>query len=152
MEVMVDPALDSVHLLVTTESQQWRILVEQRSTGYVWGLEDTGPVSVPRDTRVSNGHDMCDDTSAVQRTRLQSIKQMSVDRIANLRTRLAEGRRLLKSRSEAEMSGATSQTRVECVSSDLDSHVYSVQRDLNMQRYYLSGKLLSFFYFNHSKE
>ena len=28
---MVDPALDCVHLLVTTHTQQYRVLVEQRS-------------------------------------------------------------------------------------------------------------------------
>ena len=96
-DIIVDPALDCVHLLVTTTCQQWRILVEQRSTGYVWGCGDIGHMT--RDVS-----DTCDteDTSAVQRTRLQSIKQMSVDRIAILRNRLAEGRRLLKSRSEAE--------------------------------------------------
>ena len=31
LEVMVDPALDCVHLLVTTHTQQYRVLVEQRS-------------------------------------------------------------------------------------------------------------------------
>ena len=31
LEVMVDPALDCVHLLVTTLTQQFRVLVEQRS-------------------------------------------------------------------------------------------------------------------------
>ena len=86
-DIIVDPALDCVHLLVTTSCQQWRILVEQRSTGFVWGCGDTGQVT-------RDNSDTCDqdDTCAVQRTRLQSIKQMSVDRIANLRNRLAEAR------------------------------------------------------------
>ena len=91
VQVMVDSALDCVNLLVTTETQQWRVMVEQRSTGYVWGCAgDLGTCHVapgPQSTRV-NGHEVtCDDTGAVQRTRLQSIKQMSVDRIANLRNR-----------------------------------------------------------------
>ena len=80
MEIMVDSALDSVHLLVTTSLQQWRILVEQRCTGYVWGCGDTcGPNTSPQ-TRVTNGvtcQDAVDDTGAVQRTRLQrGPKQM----------------------------------------------------------------------------
>ena len=87
----MDSALDCVNLLVTTESQQWRVLVEQRSTGYVWGCAgDLATCHVPpspQPTRV-NGHSIeGDDTGAVQRTRLQSIKQMSVDRITNLRNR-----------------------------------------------------------------
>ena len=91
LEVMVDSALDCVNLLVTTESQQWRVLIEQRSTGYVWGcagdLTTCHVPPSPQQTRV-NGHcNEADDTGALQRTRLQSIKQMSVDRITNLRNR-----------------------------------------------------------------
>ena len=140
MEIMVDAALDSVHLLVTTSVQQWRILVEQRCTGYVWGCGDTcgGP---PMSPRVSNGVSTCPDdgdTGAVQRTRLQSIKQMSVDRIANLRHRLAEGRRMLKTRSEVDEAGPGS-ARVECVASDVASSSWSVQRDVSHQNYFLAG-------------
>ena len=136
LDIMVDPALDNVHLLVTTHSSQWRILVEQRSTGYVWGgCEDTCPSIAPV-SRVA-GHETAEESGAVQRTRLQSIKQMSVDRIANLRNKLAEGRRLLKSRSECEgVEGG--QARLECVSSDLNSVTWSVQRD-GTKQYYLSG-------------
>ena len=76
------------------------------------------------------------DTGAVQRTRLQSIKQMSVDRIANLRNRLAEGRRLLKTRAEAGEGGA----RVELVTPDTAAGpLLAVQTDTGSQRYFLSG-------------
>ena len=78
------------------------------------------------------------DTGAVQRTRLQSIKQMSVDRIANLRHRLAEGRRMLKTRSEVDEAGPGS-ARVECVASDVASNSWSVQRDVSHQNYFLAG-------------
>ena len=91
LEVMVDSALDCVNLLVTTDTQQWRVLVEQRSTGYVWGCaRDMGTCHVPpspQQTRANGHSNEGDDTGAVQRTRLQSIKQMSVDRITNLRNR-----------------------------------------------------------------
>ena len=91
LEVMVDSALDCVNLLVTTESQQWRVLIEQRSTGYVWGcagdLTTCHVPPSPQQTRVNGHNNEADDTGAVQRTRLQSIKQMSVDRITNLRNR-----------------------------------------------------------------
>ena len=134
-DIIVDPALDCVHLLVTTTCQQWRILVEQRSTGYVWGCGDIGHVT--RDVS-----DTCDteDTSAVQRTRLQSIKQMSVDRIANLRNRLAEGRRLLKSRSEADETLGMFHAKIECVTQDVENNKLSVHKDIrNQQRYFLAG-------------
>ena len=91
--------------------------------------------------RVSNGVNTCPDdgdTGAVQRTRLQSIKQMSVDRIANLRHRLAEGRRMLKTRSEVDEAGPGS-ARVECVASDVASNSWSVQRDVSHQNYFLAG-------------
>ena len=72
----------------------------------------------------------------MQRTRLQSIKQMSVDRIANLRNRLAEGRRLLKTRAEAGEGGA----RVELVTPDITTGpLLAVQTDTGSQRYFLSG-------------
>ena len=138
MNIMIDNALDSVHLLVTTVSSQWRVLVEQRSTGYVWGQgHDTCHVS----TRVANGHESsgADPEGGQQRTRLQSIKQMSVDRIANLRSRLAEGRRLLKSRSEAELGGG-GQARLECISSDLSQRSWSVQKQTEQQTYVLAGQ------------
>ena len=159
LEVMVDSALDCVNLLVTTESQQWRVLVEQRSTGFVWGcVGDLATCHVPpspQQTRV-NGHntEASDDTGTVQRTRLQSIKQMSVDRITNLRNRsvslaepchhnkpcrLAEGRKMLKSRSECE-EALGGQAKVECVTSDTASSLLSVQTDTSGHRYFIAGQ------------
>ena len=137
MNIMIDNALDSVYLLVTTVSSQWRILVEQRSTGYVWGhCIDTCHVT----SRLANGgHESSngEQEAGQQRTRRQSIKQMAVDRIANLRSRLAEGRRLLKSRSEAEMGG---QARMECISSDISQNKWSVQQQTDQQTYVLAGQ------------
>ena len=39
-----------------------------------------------------------EDQGVMQRSRLQGLKQMSVDKIANIRQRLAEGRRMLRTR------------------------------------------------------
>ena len=158
LEVMVDPALDCVHLLVTTHTQQYRVLVEQRSAtlgschmshvvttltvarsqGYVWGCQGGDSCHAPLPARAPDtaADTEVADTGAVQRTRLQSIKQMSVDRIANLRNRLAEGRRLLKTRAEAGEGGA----RVELVTPDTAAGpLLAVQTDTGSQRYFLSG-------------
>jgi hypothetical protein len=90
----MDPAMDCVHLLISGKDTQWRLLVEQRSTGYVWGSGDCEVVG-----RESRGMAMeQEDQGVMQRSRLQGLKQMSVDKIANIRQRLAEGRRMLRTR------------------------------------------------------
>ena len=73
LEVIMDPAQDCVHLLVTTAQAQWRLLLEQRSLGWVWGGE--GGAGAPP-----------------SRGRLQGLAQLSVEAVAGLRARLAEGR------------------------------------------------------------
>ena len=131
LQVMLDPALDSVHLLVSSGQEQWRVLVEQRSTGYTWGCVDCPP-SPPRQPSLAS-----QDTEVVQRSRLQSIKQLSVDRIANLRHRLSEGRRMLRTRSETEDSGPHS--RPESLAGQFGNTWFTVHRDLQQHKYFLSG-------------
>ena len=86
--------MDCVHLLISGKDTQWRLLLEQRSTGYVWGSgECEGLGREVRGVVVDQ-----DDQGVMQRSRLQGLKQMSVDKIANIRQRLAEGRRMLRTR------------------------------------------------------
>ena len=93
-DVVMDPAMDCVHLLISGKDTQWRLLLEQRSTGYVWGSgECEGLGREVRGVVVDQ-----DDQGVMQRSRLQGLKQMSVDKIANIRQRLAEGRRMLRTR------------------------------------------------------
>ena len=131
LQVMLDPALDSVHLLVSSSQEQWRVLVEQRSTGYTWGCADCPP-SPPRQPSQAS-----QDTEVVQRSRLQSIKQLSVDRIANLRHRLSEGRRMLRTRSETEDLGPHS--RPESLAGQFGPTWFTVHRDVQQHKYFLSG-------------
>ena len=131
LEVMMDSALDSVHLVVSSTNQQWRVLIEQRSTGYTWGCTDCPP-SPPRHTSSAQ------DTEPGQRSRLQSIKQLSVDRIANLRHKLSEGRRMLRTRSETE--DVTAHSRPEVLTGQFGNTWFTVHNDLQQHKYFLSGK------------
>ena len=93
--------MDCVHLLISGQDTQWRLLLEQRSTGYVWGAgECEGLGREPRGVVVDQRGVAVDqeDQGVMQRSRLQGLKQMSVDKIANIRQRLAEGRRMLRTR------------------------------------------------------
>ena len=96
LEVVVDSAMDCVHVILSSTDTQWRVLLEQRSTGYVWSGEGCASEAsfLP-----------CLETAPEEgqtRRRLSGLKQMSVEKIANIRQRLAEGRRLLRTRSESE--------------------------------------------------
>ena len=96
LEVVVDSAMDCVNVIISSTDTQWRLLLEQRSTGYVWSGEGCASEAsfLP-----------CLETAPEEgqtRRRLSGLKQMSVEKIANIRQRLAEGRRLLRTRSENE--------------------------------------------------
>ena len=132
LQVMMDPALDSVRLVVSSSQEQWRVLVEQRSTGYTWGCVDCPP-SPPRQASIASQ----DSPEVVQRSRLQSIKQLSVDRIANLRHRLSEGRRMLRTRSETE--DPAPHSRPESLTAQFGNTWFTVHSDLQPHKYILSG-------------
>ena len=130
LQVMMDSALDSVHLLVSSRQEQWRVLVEQRSSGYTWGCADCPP-SPPRQAASSQ------DNELGQRSRLQSIKQLSVDRIATLRHRLSEGRKMLRTRSETE--DVVPHSRPESLAGQFGDTWFTVHSDLQQHKYILSG-------------
>jgi len=75
----------------------------------------------------------------MQRSRLQGLKQMSVDKIANIRQRLAEGRRMLRTRSESDELGGGMMTKPECLTSQVGNTRIAVQRDIGRDRQFLSG-------------
>ena len=98
LEVLVDGAMDCVHAIISSADCQWRLLLEQRSTGYVWGGEGgEGAAFLPC---LEAGQQQQEEGPT--RRRLSGLRQMSVEKIANIRQRLAEGRRLLRTRSESE--------------------------------------------------
>ncbi|KAJ8917788.1 hypothetical protein NQ315_010694 [Exocentrus adspersus] len=70
-----DNSLETVSLLINGVSgQQWRLVLEHHSTGYVWPPDSNTQV---------------DDST---RSRLYSLKQLGVDKLASLRQRLTEAR------------------------------------------------------------
>jgi len=73
------------------------------------------------------------------RSRLQGLKQMSVDKIANIRQRLAEGRRMLRTRSESDELGNSLMTKPECLTNQVGNTRIAVQKDINHDRQFLSG-------------
>ena len=133
----MDPAMDCVHLLISGKETQWRLLVEQRSTGYVWGSGECDLVG--RESRsMTLDHE---EQGVMQRSRLQGLKQMSVDKIANIRQRLAEGRRMLRTSEELANGGMT---KPECLTSHVGNTRLAVQRDIGKDRQFLSGRTCCF--------
>ena len=72
-----------------------------------------------------------------QRSRLQSIKQLSVDRIATLRHRLSEGRKMLRTRSETE--DVVPHSRPESLAGQFGDTWFTVHSDFQQHKYILSG-------------
>ncbi|TRY75583.1 hypothetical protein TCAL_13348 [Tigriopus californicus] len=89
LEVMTDSALDCSYLFVTSSGgTQWRLKLEQRSTGYIWCCSSTTEAEAePKPSSVLE-----------YRSRLSGLKQMSAAGLASLRQRLNEGRKLLDRR------------------------------------------------------
>eukprot|EP00095_Tigriopus_kingsejongensis_P005381 maker-scaffold1024_size69702-snap-gene-0.11 protein:Tk05381 transcript:maker-scaffold1024_size69702-snap-gene-0.11-mRNA-1 annotation:"PREDICTED: uncharacterized protein LOC103572785" len=91
LEVMTDTAMDCSYLFVTSVcGMQWRLLLEQRSTGYIWCSVSSAKAESEA-TKPSSG-------GLEYRSRLSGLKQMSAAGLASLRQRLSEGRKLLDRR------------------------------------------------------
>jgi hypothetical protein len=73
----------------------WRLLLEQRSCGYTWS--GAGHVDPPPLSHLDTPPPPEPPAAAAEgRSRLAGLKQMSVEKIASIRQRLAEGRKLLR--------------------------------------------------------
>ena len=85
---------------------QRRLLFEQRSTAYVWGISDSAKASCT--TSVSGAStdtgSNIDEVQGLSRSRLSGLKQISVAGLANLRQRISDGRKLMLDRNRG---GAT---------------------------------------------
>lgn len=94
LNICQDNSLDAVTLLITSESkQQWRLLLEQRSKSYIWSQEGLY-VSKLFNADVSSNSSLSssDNDPKVARSRLQGLKQMSVDKLTSLKQKLADSR------------------------------------------------------------
>lgn len=93
LNICQDNHLDSVTLLITNSSrQQWRLLLEQRSTAFLWSPDCGNKIQTAVEYAINgltNGHL---DESKSSRSRLQGLKQLSVEKLASLKQKLAETR------------------------------------------------------------
>ncbi|XP_034188520.2 RCC1 and BTB domain containing protein claret [Osmia lignaria lignaria] len=88
LHICHDQSNDIVSLLITSQSRrQWRLLLEQRTYSCLHHLENGEPYNV-----LHTNDNMYDNTKifASTRSRLQGLKQLSVDKLAILRQKLIE--------------------------------------------------------------
>ncbi|CAG9862070.1 unnamed protein product [Phyllotreta striolata] len=95
-DICHDNNLDVSLLINGTSGQQWRLVLEQHLTGYLWPPE---------------AHVQADDST---RSRLYNLKQLGVDKLASLKQRLTESR---SNRSDCQSDSASECSRSESVSS-----------------------------------
>ena len=116
METMSDPSGDNTYLFITdAESKQWRVLLERRSTSYVWcgsGTARVGSNKGPRSRSPIQDHQRrsssdvdnsttggdSEELSTPMRSRFAGIRNMSVASLASLRQKLSEGKKMLDRR------------------------------------------------------
>ncbi|XP_024936810.1 uncharacterized protein LOC107263725 isoform X2 [Cephus cinctus] len=94
LHICQDNSLDVVSLLITNQSrQQWRLILEQRTNGYVYPLNSDKSFhpSYPLPNTNSNPNNEIK-TLPATRSRLQGLKQLSVEKLAMLKQKLAETR------------------------------------------------------------
>ncbi|GLV44383.1 claret [Carabus blaptoides fortunei] len=93
LHICQDNSLDTVTLLITNSiAQQWRLLLEQRSNGFVWSPDCGNKIQTTVEYAINgltNGHL---DESKTSRSRLQGLKQLSVEKLTSLKQKLAETR------------------------------------------------------------
>ncbi|XP_071444865.1 uncharacterized protein ca [Hetaerina americana] len=76
-------SLDSIFLLITNNSrEQWKLLLEQRDNGYCWPLD-----------RLDSSSPGSRGVGPMPRSRLQGLKQLSVEKITLIKQKLAETRK-----------------------------------------------------------
>ncbi|XP_012265195.2 uncharacterized protein LOC105691366 isoform X1 [Athalia rosae] len=94
LHICQDNSLDVVSLLITSQiHQQWRLILEQRTNGYVFPL-DSGK-SFHRSNPLLYSTGALNDEAKnfpTTRSRLQGLKQLSVEKLAILKQKLAETR------------------------------------------------------------
>ena len=94
LRVCRDDSLEIVSLLITNKSrQQWRLILEQRTNNYVYPLNH-GNGSSQNSSSSKHTDNPSDEvkTFPPTRSRLQGLKQLSVEKLASLKQKLAETR------------------------------------------------------------
>lgn len=97
-----DNTLDSVFLLITNVSrEQWKLLLEQRKCGYCWPLDRADIGGSMTDLAVGSYGSVSGGGLGVRgaplsipaRSRLQGLKQLSVEKLSIIKQKLAESRK-----------------------------------------------------------
>ncbi|KAK7086447.1 hypothetical protein SK128_020335, partial [Halocaridina rubra] len=84
-----DNSLDTIYLLITgPEDRQWRLVLEQRSSQYLFPLEHITPEWPDEESPSGSLHR----SGPPPRSRLLGLKQLSVEKLQMLRQRLAEAK------------------------------------------------------------
>lgn len=94
LHICQDNSLDVVSLLITSQiHQQWRLILEQRTNGYVYPLDSGKSFHRSNPLLYSSGA-LNDEPRNLPtaRSRLQGLKQLSVEKLAILKQKLAETR------------------------------------------------------------
>ncbi|XP_034951162.1 uncharacterized protein ca [Chelonus insularis] len=92
LHICQDNSLEIVSLLITSKTQQqWRIILEQRSNGCIFSSNNERACSSFLPSQFDRFND---DTKSLPQTRsrLQGLKQLSVEKLTILRKKLAESR------------------------------------------------------------
>ena len=111
LETITDNAMDCTYLIVTAESRlQWRVLLEQRSTGYAWCC--SGERAATSGPSPPAAEEAAAPVQGLSKSRLSGLKQISAAGLANLRQRISEGKRLLV---ERKVSSSTSSSNLSTV-------------------------------------
>lgn len=141
-----DTSLDlpPVFLLVTnSERRQWKIILEDPESGYSWPFppeafrSDCGPPSVSEIGIEESAVRSSLSSFPLTRARLQGLKQLSVEKLANLKQKLSETRTRgltstsLKRKGSSISEDTFSRHRVSTSSSDSESSSVIVSRDLH---------------------
>ncbi|XP_015122188.1 uncharacterized protein LOC107044705 [Diachasma alloeum] len=85
LDICQDNNLEIVSLLITNRTrQQWRLVLEQRANGCIFSLHKSSPFHSRIETEETKPFPT--------RSRLQGLKQLSVEKLASLKQKLAESR------------------------------------------------------------
>lgn len=106
LESVVDNALDCTYVFITSaDGSQYRQLLEQRSSGYVWGGSF---VPIQAQSREKTPRTTSEESLAAPRSRLSGLRQLSAVGLANLRSKLSEGRKMLDRKMSSSVSSVAS--------------------------------------------
>ncbi|XP_049853132.1 uncharacterized protein LOC126334689 isoform X3 [Schistocerca gregaria] len=90
-----DNSLDVIFLLITCiNHSQWKLLLEQRTTGYTWPVDSASHAKSYSTSSQSQSTIVESDANgkSLPRSRLQGLKQLSVEKLTSIRNKLVETR------------------------------------------------------------